>query len=71
MTVAVTEPSGFASKWLQFQTAKRHVTNVKKPRKCLRLLIERKLLYLENPFFLKINLPEQLDYPLTISMRDS
>ena len=30
MTFAVTEPSGFASKWLQFQTAKRHVTNVKK-----------------------------------------
>ena len=30
MTVAVTEPSGFASKWLPFQTAKRHVTNVNK-----------------------------------------
>ena len=39
MTVAVTEPSGFACKWLPFQTAKRHVTNVKKnPRKCLRLV---------------------------------
>ena len=33
MTVAVAEPSGFASKWLPFQTAKRHVTNVKKPAK--------------------------------------
>ena len=30
MTVAVTEPLGFASKCLPFQTAKRHVTNVKK-----------------------------------------
>ena len=29
MTFAVTEPSGFVSKWLPFQTAKRHVTNVK------------------------------------------
>ena len=29
MTFAVTEPSGFASKWLPFQTAKRLVTNVK------------------------------------------
>ena len=49
MTVAVTEPSGFASKWLPFQTAKRHVTNVKTPQsqKCLRLVVRRKLLYNE------------------------
>ena len=37
MTVAVAEPSGFASKWLPFQTAKRHVTNVKKPAKMFAL----------------------------------
>ena len=41
------EPSGFASKWLPFQTAKRHVTNVsykrkKNSRKCLRFVLERK-----------------------------
>ena len=29
MTFAVTEPSGFASEWLPFQTAIRHVTKVK------------------------------------------
>ena len=45
MTVAVTEPSGFASKWVPFQTAKLHVTNVKTPQKCLRLVIRRNLLY--------------------------
>ena len=37
MTVAVTEASGFASKWLPFQTAKRRVTNVKKPAKMFAL----------------------------------
>ena len=35
MTFAATEPSGFASKWLPFQPAKRHVTNVKKLAKML------------------------------------
>ena len=37
MTVALTEPSGFASKWLPFQTAKRHVTNGKNPAKMFAL----------------------------------
>ena len=37
MADAVTEPSGFASKWLPFQTAKRHVTIVKKPAKMFAL----------------------------------
>ena len=44
MTFAIiTEPSGFASKWLPFQTAKRHVTNVKKLAKMFAL--RRNLLY--------------------------
>ena len=41
MTFAVTELSGFASKWFPFQTAKRHVTNVKKlRRKSLRFVLD-------------------------------
>ena len=37
MTVAVTEPSVFASKWLSFQTTTRHATNVKKCAKMIAL----------------------------------
>ena len=41
----VTEPWCFASKWLPFQMAKCHVTNVKNSQKCLHLVLGCKLLY--------------------------